>query len=164
MCVTLSLLSSESPILFSVISSGGKRRRCIRAAEEPVEAQTSVLPGGMGLIKDAFMALHPWLFRLHLPPPSQPYRGRRRSSFIPGCPLLAFPWPVCVFACALCSRRPFDGGCLSSSSSLTSLRFTARSRDERTRAHSRLSFKFGFVKIYSRPEARPAQSPTRFPV
>lgn len=40
-CVTQSLLSSGSPILFSVIRGGGDRRRSIASAEEPVEAQTS---------------------------------------------------------------------------------------------------------------------------
>lgn len=56
-----------------------------------------VVSGGMGLIKDAFTALHPWLFRpalsslhLSLSFPSSLAPASRRSSFIPGCPLLAF--------------------------------------------------------------------------
>ncbi|KOX76731.1 Protein groucho [Melipona quadrifasciata] len=56
-------------------------------AEEPVDIDL-VLPGGMGLIKDAFMALHPSLALQALP---LPLRQPSRSSFIPGCPpLLAF--------------------------------------------------------------------------
>ena len=39
-----------------------RRAASVYAAEEPVDIDL-VLPGGMGLIKDAFMALHPWLFR-----------------------------------------------------------------------------------------------------
>lgn len=118
----------------------------------------------MGLIKNAFMALHPWLFRPRLAssllssPLSSPLFLSAHGvvpSFIPGCPLLSFlRASVSVFACALCGRRPFDGGCLSSST-LTSLRFYSRFCNERTNIYNiyiyilgRFSFKFGFVKIY----------------
>lgn len=117
----------------------------------------------MGLIKNAFMALHPWLFRPRLAssllssPLSSPLFLSAHGvvpSFIPGCPLLSFlRASVSVFACALCGRRPFDGGCLSSST-LISLRFYSRFCNERTNIYiyiyivGRFSFKFGFVKIY----------------
>lgn len=104
----------------------------VYAAEEPVDTDL-VLPGGMGLIKDAFTALHPWLFR---PRFSLSAHGVARLLYLDAL-CSRFSARLSVFACALCGRRPFDGGCLSSST-LTSLRFYRRFWNERTNERARI--------------------------
>lgn len=60
--VIITVIGKPDPFL-SVISTG--RAASVYTVEEPVDTDL-VLPGGMGLIKNAFMALHPWLFRPRL--------------------------------------------------------------------------------------------------
>lgn len=87
-----------------------------------------VVSGGMGLIKDAFTALHPWLFRpalssLRLSPSlsrllSPPLRDARLLYLAAPCSHF-WAWSR-VFACALYARRPDVAGSLSSSTLSTS--------------------------------------------
>lgn len=86
-----------------------------------------VVSTGMGLIKDAFTALHPWLFRPALSSFS-PFSSHLLSPPLRDARLLYLTAPCShfwawsrVFACALCARRPFDAaGSLSSSTLSTS--------------------------------------------